>query len=79
VPLHVPHVDALLEQHAAEVPGKRHAVVEGVRLVVDHHDLGGRVELAQLFRGVGSGRAVADDDEAGRVSAQVDLLVEWSD
>ena len=46
VPLHVAHVDPLLEKHPAEVPGERYAVVEGVGLVVDHHDLGGGVELS---------------------------------
>src|SRR6266576_2315462 len=75
MPLHVPHVDALLEEHAAQVPRKGYAVVEGVGLVVDHDDLGRRIELAQLFRGIRAGRAVSDDDKAGGVIAQFILLV----
>ena len=34
--------------------------------------------LAQLFGGVRPGCAVADDDEAGGISAQFGLLVGWS-
>ena len=75
VPLHITHVDPLLEQHTAQVPRQRDAVVEGVGLVVDHQDLRSRIELAQLFGRVGPGRAVADDDEAGGVGAQFRLLV----
>ena len=70
VPLHVPDLHALLEEHASEVARERHAVVERVFLVVDHDDLGRGVVLAQLLGRVSPGRAVADDDETSGVRCQ---------
>ena len=64
VPGHVAHVHPLLEKHAPEVPRERDAVVERVLLVVDHHDLGRDIVLADLLGRVRAGRAVADDHEA---------------
>jgi hypothetical protein len=79
VPLHVADVHTLLEEHAAQIPRERDAVVKGVRLVVDHQDVGGRVELADLLGGVRAGRAVTDDDEAGGMSRQVVVSsLRWS-
>src|SRR5207245_8657280 len=70
VPLLIAHIHALLEQDALQVAGERDAVVEGVLLVVDHHDLAGGVVLAELLRGIRAGRAVADDHEASGIRAQ---------
>jgi hypothetical protein len=70
VPLHVAHLHALLEEHAPEIAGERHAVVERVLLVVDQDDLSRRVVLAQLLGRIRPGRAVADEHKTRDVRTQ---------
>ena len=74
VPLHVADVHALLEENPTEVAREGDAVVEGVRLVVDHDDLACDVQLAQLLGAVCPGCAVPNDHEAGGIRAQLVLL-----
>ena len=63
-----------LEENPTEVAREGDAVVEGVRLVVDHDDLACDVQLAQLLGAVCPGCAVPNDHEAGGIRAQLVLL-----